>query len=73
MGTQTDYFNKIGYKHTYDIGDRIFGYYKKIRIGIASMIYNLYMKYYILSKPTKNLFTTVFKKKYYIVNLVHRE
>lgn len=30
MGTQTDYFNKIGYKHTYDIGDRVFGYYKKI-------------------------------------------
>jgi hypothetical protein len=28
--TQTDYFNKIGYKHTYDIGDRIFGKYKKI-------------------------------------------
>lgn len=30
MGNQTDYFNKIGYKHTYDIGDRVFGYYKKI-------------------------------------------
>jgi hypothetical protein len=30
MGTQTDYFNKIGYKHVYDIGDRVFGYYKKI-------------------------------------------
>jgi hypothetical protein len=30
MGNQTDYFNKIGYKHVYDIGDRIFGYYKKI-------------------------------------------
>ena len=29
MGTQTDYFNKIGYKHTYDIGDRVFGYFKK--------------------------------------------
>lgn len=28
--TQTDYFNKIGYKHTYDIGDRVFGKYKKI-------------------------------------------
>lgn len=25
MGTQTDYFNRIGYKHTYDIGDRIEG------------------------------------------------
>ena len=28
--TQTDYFNKIGYKNTYDIGDRVFGKYKKI-------------------------------------------
>ena len=25
MGTQTDYFNKIGYKHKYDIGDRAIG------------------------------------------------
>jgi hypothetical protein len=25
MGTQTDYFQKIGYKHTYDIGDRLEG------------------------------------------------
>lgn len=25
MGTQTDYFNRIGYKHTYDIGDRVGG------------------------------------------------
>lgn len=30
MGTQTDYFNKIGYKHTYDIGDRVIGKYQKI-------------------------------------------
>ena len=30
MGNQTDYFNKIGYKHVYDIGDRVFGHYKKI-------------------------------------------
>jgi len=25
MGNQTDYFNKIGYKHTYDLGDRVIG------------------------------------------------
>lgn len=25
MGTQTDYFNKIGYKSKYDIGDRVEG------------------------------------------------
>ena len=25
MGTQTDYFNRIAYKHTYDIGDRVEG------------------------------------------------
>ena len=31
MGNQTDYFNKIGYKHTYNIGDRVFGHYNKIR------------------------------------------
>ena len=30
MGNQTDYFNKIGYKPKYYIGDRVFGYYKKI-------------------------------------------
>lgn len=30
MASQTDYFNKIGYKHTYDIGDRVFGHYGKI-------------------------------------------
>lgn len=30
MGTQTDYFNKIGYKHKYDIGDRVFGKWNKI-------------------------------------------
>jgi hypothetical protein len=30
MATQSDYFNKIGYKHVYDIGDRVFGYYNKI-------------------------------------------
>jgi hypothetical protein len=30
MGRQSDWFIANGYKHTYDIGDRIFGYYKKI-------------------------------------------
>ena len=30
MGNQTDYFNKIGYQHTYEMGDRVFGYYNKI-------------------------------------------
>jgi hypothetical protein len=30
MGTQTDYFNRIGYKPKYSIGDRVFGYWKKI-------------------------------------------
>jgi hypothetical protein len=30
MGSQTDYFNKIGYKHTYDMGDRVFGRWNKI-------------------------------------------
>jgi hypothetical protein len=30
MGNQTDYFNKIGYKHVYDIGDRVFGHWHKI-------------------------------------------
>lgn len=29
MGTQTDYFNKIGYTGKYQIGDRIFGYLGK--------------------------------------------
>jgi hypothetical protein len=30
MGTQTDYFNRIGYKPKYSIGDRVFGHWKKI-------------------------------------------
>ena len=30
MGTQTDYFNKIGYKPKYWIGDRVFGHWNKI-------------------------------------------
>ena len=25
MGRQSDWFNAIGYKHTYDLGDRIMG------------------------------------------------
>jgi hypothetical protein len=30
MGTQTDYFNAKGYKHVYDIGDRVIGKWNKI-------------------------------------------
>jgi hypothetical protein len=30
MGTQTDYFNRIGYKPKYFIGDRVFGKWNKI-------------------------------------------
>jgi hypothetical protein len=30
MGTQTDYFEKIGYKPKWFIGDRVFGYWNKI-------------------------------------------
>ena len=30
MGTQTDYFDKIGYKPKYHLGDRVFGYFNKI-------------------------------------------
>lgn len=30
MGTQTDYFDKIGYKPKYFIGDRVFGHWNKI-------------------------------------------
>jgi len=30
MGNQTDYFNKIGYKPTYFIGERVFGHWNKI-------------------------------------------
>lgn len=30
MGSQTDYFERIGYRGKYQIGDRVFGYYKKI-------------------------------------------
>lgn len=30
MGSQTDYFNRIGYKHIYDIGDRVIGKWNRI-------------------------------------------
>jgi hypothetical protein len=30
MGTQTDYFNKIGYTGKYQIGDRVFGHWNKV-------------------------------------------
>ena len=30
MGNQTDYFERIGYKPKYWIGDRVFGHYNKI-------------------------------------------
>lgn len=30
MGTQSDYFNRIGYRHTYDIGDRVIGHWHHI-------------------------------------------
>jgi hypothetical protein len=30
MGNQTDYFNRIGYKPKYHLGDRVFGYWNKI-------------------------------------------
>jgi hypothetical protein len=30
MGNQSDYFNRIGYKPQYLIGDRVFGHYQGI-------------------------------------------
>jgi hypothetical protein len=30
MGIQTDYFNRVGYRPTYQIGDRVFGRWNKI-------------------------------------------
>ena len=30
MANQTDYFNRIGYKPKYHIGDRVFGHWNKI-------------------------------------------
>jgi hypothetical protein len=30
MGNQTDYFERIGYRPTWFIGDRVFGYWNKI-------------------------------------------
>ena len=30
MASQTDYFNRIGYKPKYYLGDRVFGYWNKI-------------------------------------------
>ena len=45
MGTQTDYFNRVGYKHVYNIGDRVFGRWNKIpfvgTVGNDTMISEL--------------------------------
>ncbi len=30
MGSQTDYFNRVGYQPTYFIGDRVFGRWNRI-------------------------------------------
>jgi hypothetical protein len=30
MGTQSDYFNRIGYQPKYFLGDRVFGHWNKI-------------------------------------------
>ena len=30
MASQTDYFNQIGYKPKYHLGDRVFGHWNKI-------------------------------------------
>lgn len=30
MGTQTDHFNRVGYRPTYFIGDRVFGKWNRI-------------------------------------------
>jgi hypothetical protein len=30
MASQTDYFNRIGYKPKYHLGDRVFGHWNKI-------------------------------------------
>lgn len=30
MGNQSDYFNRIGYRPTYHIGDRVFGHWNRI-------------------------------------------
>jgi len=30
MGRQSDWFNAVGYKHTYDLGDRIMGLWNGI-------------------------------------------
>jgi hypothetical protein len=30
MGNQTDYFNRIGYKPKYSIGDRVFGHWREV-------------------------------------------
>jgi len=30
MGNQTDYFERIGYKPKYHIGQRVFGHYNKV-------------------------------------------
>ena len=45
MGTQTYYFNRVGYKHVYNIGDRVFGRWNKIpfvgTVGNDTMISEL--------------------------------
>jgi hypothetical protein len=45
MGTQTDYFDRIGYKPIYFLGDRVFGHWNKIpfigSVGNDTLISNI--------------------------------
>jgi hypothetical protein len=45
MGNQTDYFERIGYKPTWYLGDRVFGYWNKIpfvgTVGNDTVISNI--------------------------------
>ena len=45
MGNQTDYFERIGYRAKYQIGDRVFGHWNKIpfvgTVGNDTVINNI--------------------------------
>jgi hypothetical protein len=74
MGTQTDYFERIGYKPTYLIGDRVYGRFNKIpfvgTVGNDTMISEIEGPYVNvhLDLPLK------YKDKiYHILKVAHKD
>jgi hypothetical protein len=75
MGTQTDYFNRIGYKPKYFIGDRVFGHWNKIPfigtvgndrlIGLSGPEITIHLDLQIIMIHTIDSMSIQLKENYY--------